>query len=306
MPPDLFARKKPNRPAPGDTLGVIAPASPFDRQKFHDGIRFIEKLGFSTYCPEAIFEQQQYLAGPDYLRARTLNEMFANPDIKGIICARGGYGTLRIIPQINFDIIAENPKLFIGFSDITVLLNMLLSICGLVSLHGPTVASFASASSQTKKSFRRIFSADPELIVTPRHPEIVCPGQASGILAGGNLTTLCHLAGTPYEPDFSGMILLLEDTGESPYRIDRMLTQMNVAGCFDGIKGVILGSFKDCGEIALVYRIFKEIFSKKDIPVLAGFDIGHDEPNLSMPFGVAAVLDTENGKLQFQEALFHE
>jgi len=304
MPFDPIHTKKPSRLVPGDTLGIIAPSSPFDRQKFRNGLSVLEEMGFTVFFPKNIFEQKGFLAGPDMHRADILNAMFADSDVDGIICARGGYGALRILPLIDFANIASNPKVFIGCSDVTVLLNSFYSMCGLVSLHGPMIESLASASDRTKQSLRELLLTDQDLTVSCENRVVIRSGQASGIMAGGNLTTLCHLVGTPFEPDFSGQILLLEDIGEAPYRIDRLLMHMKLAGCFKHINGIVLGSFKACGEIELVYQVFDDIFSKDCFPILAGFGIGHDEPNLTIPLGINASLDTAKGRLLFSELPF--
>lgn len=296
--------QKPARPVPGDTLGIIAPSSPFDKDKFQKGLGFIKDLGFRVFFSETVFEQKKYLAGTDAIRARALNAMFADSNIKAIICARGGYGSLRLLSLIDFDQIAQNPKLLIGCSDITVLLNSLLTRCKLASLHGPMIESLANASEPTRQAFSDILLTDQNVSIPSAGPATIHSGRASGKLAGGNLTTLCHLVGTPFAPDFSGHILLLEDIGESPYRIDRMVTQMKMAGCFEKINGIVLGTFKDCGNVADIYQIFYDNFAKNSIPVLAGFSIGHDEPNLSVPFGIRATLDTDIGLLSFSESLF--
>ena len=304
MPLDPKYIKKPSRLIAGDTLGIIAPSSPFDKLKFHSGISVLEEMGFTVFFSETIFEQKGYLAGSDAHRADIINSMFANPDIKGIICARGGYGALRILPMIDFNTVASHPKVFIGCSDVTVLLNAFYSKCGMVSLHGPMIESLAKASDQTKQSLRDVLLKEQALTVPCKDRIVIHSGVASGIMAGGNLTTLCHLVGTPFEPDFSGQILLLEDIGESPYRIDRLLMHMKLAGCFEQIRGIVLGSFKGCGEPDLVYQIFDDIFSNARFPILAGFDIGHDEPNLTIPFGINASFDTAAGNLSFNELPF--
>jgi len=288
----------------GDTLGIIAPSSPFDKQKFRDGLSVIQEMGFTVFFPESIFEQKGFLAGSDAHRAGIFSSMFADPDINGIICARGGYGALRILPLIDFNIIASTPKILIGCSDITVLLNTLYAKSRLVSLHGPMIESLASASDKTKESMQNMLLNNPAVVLETQKSVEIFPGKASGIMAGGNLTTLCHLTGTPFEPDFSGQILLLEDISESPYRIDRMLMQMKLAGCFDRISGMVLGSFKGCGEPDMIYQIFDDIFRTDCFPILAGFDVGHDEPNLTVPFGIHASFDTAAGKLSFKESPF--
>jgi muramoyltetrapeptide carboxypeptidase len=301
---DPIHTQKPSRLVPGDTIGVIAPSSPFDRQKFYSGLSVLEEMGFTVFFPETIFEQKGYLAGSDTHRANILNLMFRDKGVKGIICARGGYGALRILPLIDFDAVALNPKIFIGCSDVTILLNTFFSKCGLVSLHGPMIESLSKASDETKQSLRDMLITAQALTIVCENRTVIHSGVASGIMAGGNLTTLCHLVGTPFEPDFSGQILLLEDIGESPYRIDRLLMHMKLAGCFEAIRGIVLGSFKGCGEPGLVYQIFDDIFSNDCFPILAGFDIGHDEPNLTIPFGINASLDTAVGNLSFAESPF--
>jgi len=304
MPLDSEFIIKPSRLVSGDTIGIIAPSSPFDKQKFHDGLVVIEEMGFSVFFPDNIFEQKGYLAGSDINRANTLNSMFADPDIKGIICARGGYGALRILSLIDYNNIVSNPKILIGCSDITVLLNTLYAKCGLVTLHGPMIESLSNASDKTRQSLQNILLDDQTFFLQPKNNVVIHPGKASGIMAGGNLTTLSHMVGTPFEPDFSGQILLLEDIGEAPYRIDRMLMQMKLAGCFERISGIVLGTFKGCGEPDLVYRIFDEMFSKESFPILAGFDVGHDEPNMTIPFGINASIDTASGMLRLNESPF--
>jgi len=304
MPFDSGSIIKLPRLALGDTLGIIAPSSPFNKQKFRNGLLVIEEMGFKSYYPEEIFDQKGYLAGSDAQRADILNNMFADPDIKGLICARGGYGALRILSLLDLKMISLNPKILIGCSDVTVLLNTLYAKCGLVSLHGPMIESLANASGKTIRSLQSILLDNQLISLQPAKSMVIHPGQASGTLAGGNLTTLSHLVGTPFEPDYSGQILLLEDIGEAPYRIDRMLTQMKLSGCFDNISGIVLGSFKGCGEPDQIYQIFDDIFLKECFPILAGFDIGHDEPNMSIPFGINASFDTASGLLKFNESLF--
>lgn len=296
--------RKPQRLFPGDAVGVVAPASPFDRDKFLNGLKVLAEMGLETVVPDSIGLQQGYLAGPDRYRADTIMGMFANPAVKGIICARGGYGSLRILSRLDYDAVCANPKIFIGCSDITALLNVFYARCGMVSLHGPMIETLGSASETTKQSLQDILFTDALLRLMPEHPRTIYAGQASGVMLGGNLTTLCHLLGTPFQPDFSGRILLLEDVGEAPYRIDRMLTQMKLAGCFDGVAGILLGSFKGCGESDQVDRIFTDVFSDIPLPVLAGFAVGHDDPNMSLPIGLHASFDTSIGAVLFSQSAF--
>jgi muramoyltetrapeptide carboxypeptidase len=292
---------RPRRLKPGDTIGFVAPASPFDPETFLRGVRTLESLGFRTRVNDEIFEKTGYMAGNDGHRARLVNRLFKDAAIKAIFCARGGFGSLRILPLVDYDLIRENPKVFIGFSDITALLTAITTRSGLISFHGPVVTTLAGASEMTCNALLGAISSDMPLEVQPTRGVVVQAGRAQGPLIGGNLTTLCHLLATPFETRFKNCILLLEDRGEAAYRIDRMLFQMKLAGCFDGIAGLALGSFEDCGSLDAIYKIFQAHFQKIPVPILGGFDTGHGKRNLTIPFGIDATLDTEQQILSFVE-----
>ena len=292
---------RPPRLKPGDTIGIAAPAGPFDRESFSQGLSVVESLGFRTRVCDEIFEKTGYLAGPDAMRAQLLNQLFEDPEIQGIICARGGFGSLRILPLVDFDAIRKNPKVFMGFSDITALLTSITTRSGLVSFHGPVVTSLAGASDMTSNTLFSAISSDRPLEVQPAHGAVIQAGRAQGAVTGGNLATLCHLLGTPFQAGFKDRILLIEDRGEAPYRIDRMVSQMKLAGCFKGIVGLVLGSFEKCGDPDGIYHIFEEHFRDVHIPILAGFDIGHGKQNTTIPFGIEAILDTDRQVLSFRE-----
>jgi muramoyltetrapeptide carboxypeptidase len=164
------------------------------------------------------------------------------------------------------------------------------------------VTTLANATEKTIMAMKTALTSNAPLELIPGDGTVIKPGVCSGILTGGNLTTLCHLVGTPYTPNFKGKILLLEDVGEMPYRIDRMLTQMKLAGCFNDIAGLILGAFKECGQLNEIVEIFDNIFDDLNIPILAGFGIGHREHNLTIPMGLGATLDTEKKQLLFHES----
>jgi muramoyltetrapeptide carboxypeptidase len=285
--------------SPGDVIQIVAPGSPFNEIKFSEGISVLEKMGFQTVFSREFYQVNGYLAGPDTHRAEILNAAFSDDRIKGIWCARGGYGALRILKYIDFEIVRSNPKIFIGCSDASVLLNTFFDRCGLITFHGPMIESLSTADEKTREGLNVLFSTQALTVATEKRI-VIYSGIANGIVSGGNLTTICHMVGTPFQPNFSGHILLLEDTGEAPYRIDRMLTQMKMACCFDGISGMILGSFEKCGEIDHIHTIFHEIFSDMDIPILAGLNVGHGYPNLTIPFGIKAYLDTDIGTLTYQ------
>jgi len=287
----------PARIKPGDTIGIVAPAGPFDRQTFLRGVRMIEDKGFKIFIPPGLSEKNRYLAGADKHRAQIVNQLFADNSIDAIICARGGYGSMRILPLLDFDTIKNNPKIFIGFSDITTLLSVLFTRCNLVTFHGPVVTSLVDASEETKLSlFSNLTSgSNPEVKLSDGIT--ISPGVAAGEVCGGNLTMLCHLVGTPYAPDFENKILFLEDRAEAPYRIDRMLVHMELAGCFKGVSGIILGTFEECGPIEDVIKVIADLFETYPVPILAGLDAGHGIHNLTIPLGIKATLDADRHSL---------
>ena len=292
---------RPSRLKPGDTIGIVAPAGPFDSEKFMKGKTVLESMGFQTIFDEGIFQKHGFLAGTDIQRTDQVNRLFADPTVQAIACARGGYGSIRILSFLDFETIQKHPKIFLGFSDISALLSVLYDQCGLVTFHGPVVTTLAKATEKTIMAMKTALTSDAPLELTPEDGKVIKPGVCSGLVAGGNLTTLCHLVGTPYAPNFKGKILLLEDVGEMPYRIDRMLTQMKLAGCFNSIAGLILGVFEECGHLNEIVEIFNNIFENANIPILAGFGMGHGEHNLTIPMGLGATLDTDKNRLLFHE-----
>lgn len=284
---------------PGDTLGIVAPASPFDRKSFDAGVRILESMDFKLVIPADIFDHHGYLAGPDQRRADLLNRVFADSGIDGIICARGGYGAMRILPLLAADAIALHPKVFIGFSDITVLLDFLVERCRMVAFHGPTVTSLGGGDPVTRERFLSALTRPVPLSLAAGSPKVIHAGRATGRFRCGNLTLLNHLTGTSFQPNFSGCILLIEDQGEAPYRIDRMLTQMLLAGCFDGLAGLALGSFTHCGPADAIDRIVADRLGGLNIPILTGFEVGHEAVNMTLPVGLSVALDTYAGALTF-------
>ena len=280
----------------GDTIGVCAPSGAFDISRFNIGIDVLKSMGFNLHIPDAIYQQKRYMAGDDRERADVINSLFQNTNIKGIICARGGFGALRTLDYIDYELIAANPKLFVGFSDITALLIAIYENSKLQVVHGPVVTSLADTNESTLKSLynqltssyysdlNNTFSQDSN-----SSNRLFCSkcralrkGYASGRLTGGNLTTLCHLIGTKFQPNFDDSILFLEDVGEPPYKIDRMLTQMKLTGIFRGVKGIIIGSISQPPSV--IDEILQEIFDNPEQPIILGFDSGHGKTNLSLRF----------------------
>jgi muramoyltetrapeptide carboxypeptidase len=292
---------KPRCLMPGDTVGIAAPAGPFDPTKFMKGKAVLESMGFRTFFDEGIFQKHGFFAGTDVQRADQVNRLFADPAVQAVICARGGYGSMRILRFLDFKLIQNNPKIFVGFSDISVLLFILHARCSLVTFHGPVITTLANTDEQTIAAMLKVMTADKIFDLKPEKGISLKPGVCSGVVVGGNLTTLCHLVGTPYTPNFNGKILFLEDRGEAPYRIDRMLTQMKLAGCFEGLKGLFLGSFEACGKLDDIFRIVQEVFNDVNIPILSGFEIGHARVNITIPIGLRATLDADRQILTFHE-----
>ena len=291
----------PKRLLPGDFIGIVAPASPFDIDKFVKGVNLLESLGFCVLYSEELFQKNGYLAGSDTHRASLLNRLFADKSIKAIFCARGGFGSLRILSLLDYVSIKKNPKIFMGYSDVTAILSAITQKTSLVTFHGPMVVDLYNANKKTMESIDSILSSCQKIEVLSKKGMVIESGSATGIVSGGNLATLCHLTGTPFEPDLDGRILFIEEIGEPPYRIDRMLTHMKLAGCFDKLAGLVLGSFKECGSLDEVYGIVENLFRDIEIPILAGFDIGHGNINIALPVGVEATLNTSKLKMKFHE-----
>ncbi|MBF0230672.1 MAG: LD-carboxypeptidase [Desulfamplus sp.] len=301
----------------GDTIGVCAPSGSFEHDRFNIGINRLKSMGFNLYIPSAIYEKKRYLAGEDKLRADVINSLFEMRDIKAIICARGGFGAMRLLNYIDYDLIARNPKLFVGFSDITALLVTISERAMIKVVHGPVVTSLADTNEATLQSLYEQLTSSYDLNISfysqnlqekEKAPsasssynwlslnaeKTLRKGVASGKLTGGNLTTLCHLTGTAFQPNFDGSILFLEDLGEPPYKIDRMLTQMKLAGMFSGVKGVIVGSFEGYGHQEFLDEIILEIFDNPEVPIVVGVDAGHGKTNISMRF--ATMVEINAGK----------
>lgn len=293
--------KKPTPLSPGDTIGVVAPAGPFDPELFQKGIVALGTMGYRVFQPEGLTLRDRFLAGSDQHRADLINQLFADPGIKGVFCARGGYGSLRLLNLIDYGLIWQNPKVFIGFSDISALIWVLMDRCGLVAFHGPVITTLGKGNPETATSLTAALTSGTPIEIPASNAEVIHAGKCNGTVRGGNLATLCHLTGTPYTPEFKGSIVVLEDVSEAPYKIDRMLCQMRLAGCFDGMAGLALGTFSDCGGINDVLDVFKDVFRDMNIPILAGFDIGHGPINLTLPMGIQATLDTERQTLSYTE-----
>jgi muramoyltetrapeptide carboxypeptidase len=286
----------------GDCVGVAAPGARFDKTRLDQGIACLKSLGFGVKVPAEIFDQKRYLAGDDRCRAEVIHDLAVDPDIKGIICARGGFGAMRMLSHLDWHLIETHPKLFVGFSDATALLTAVMQQARTGVVHGPNLVSLAEADPVTRTAFLDAVTGRVTGVSIDRGV-CVAPGCAEGILAGGNLATLTHLLGTKFAPDFSQAVVFLEDVGEPAYKIDRMLTQMKLAGVFTRVRGVITGTFERCDHPEYLPEIFADIFGEYQIPVLMGLDAGHGAVNLSLPMGCPIHLDTDLMTLQWQKEM---
>lgn len=285
---------------PGDRVGVLALASPSPAHELDAGRATLEKLGLKVVMDVGSEDfRPSYLAGTDDYRASRFNEFVQDPEIKAIFCARGGYGSLRILPKISYEQLRLNPKALVGFSDITALLLACYGKAGLVCFHGPVVSTLVSGDSETLESLWTALSSTEPLEL--HFPEALClrSGKTEGAVLGGNLTTLSHLLGTPFLPPLSGCILFLEDRGEPLYRLDRMLTQLIHAGHLGDVAGLILGDFSESGPRNELNNLVQERLASASFPILSGVPVGHEQRNLTLPLGLPATLDAGAGTLTY-------
>lgn len=287
----------------GDTIGIIAPSSPTMEENIQKAYDTIAEMGFKVKMGKSPYEKYGYLSGTDEIRARDINEMFKDTEVDGIICMRGGYGTPRILELIDYDIIRNNPKIFVGYSDITALHIAFNQIAGLVTYHGPMVSSdmLHGFSDFSKESlFKAIMDSKPiGRISNPLEEEIITinGGMAEGSLIGGNLSLITDTMGTPYEIDVKGKILFIEEIGEEPYNIDRMLNQLRLAGKLNEARGIILGDFKDCNpkddESLSLEQVINDHIKPIGKPTIYNLQSGHCAPIITLPFGVNVRLDAD-------------
>lgn len=287
---------KPPRLMKGDTVGIIAPASPPDQSQLIKSIEFLHELGLHIKFGKHITKRNGYLAGEDEERLEDFHEMFLDNEIKGIFCARGGYGSARFANYIDFQIIKEHPKIFWGYSDITFLHNAIRQETGLVTFHGPMLASDMGKEDvhpMTKQFFYQLFHPVTIVYTEDISPlETIIEGQTEGIIAGGNLSLLVSTLATPFEINTKGKILFLEDVNEKPQSVDRMLNQLLMAGKLTDAEGILIGDFNG-EELSQIDEVINDYLLKANRPAMKGFKIGHCSPNISIPLGVYAKIDTD-------------
>lgn len=304
----------------GDTVGLIAPGYSLSSKALENAISNVRAMGFKPYHTQRIIGHHGYFSNTDKLRAEDLEDMFLDPEVDGIICARGGYGCTRILDRINYDYIAQSPKVLVGFSDITALANTIHSKTGLVTFHGPVATTLDN--SYNRDNLYKIITQprdhinirserySPQIMQNDDTFEqyVINPGIITAPLVGGNLSLLSAMCGTQYDVDYTGKLVFIEDIEEDPYRIDRMFTQLLSAPTFKHAAGIVLGVFKGCNEPKRVSFSLKEVILDRikplSIPSIYGYSIGHIDRNLTLPIGVKATLNTDTFSIELiQRAL---
>lgn len=319
--PELGRKKKcikPKRLKKGDTIGLITPGSYITDEGLQKAVSNLEDLGFKVALSKNIRAEGGFTAGTDQERLADLHSMFSDKKIDGIWCARGGYGCGRLLPFIDYRLIKKNPKVLIGFSDITALLQAINKATGLVGFHGPvgssdftdyTKAHLINTLIEPKERLTIKIAEENEALGKTKkvyESTVIKGGKATGQLIGGNLSLLAPLAGTKFQPDVKGKLVFIEEIGEAPYRIDRMLTQLRQSYPLRAAAGIILGVFNGCeakeGSRSLsLLDTLKDRLGDLNIPVLYGASFGHISNNITLPIGIKATLDTNNKTITLLE-----
>ncbi|HEY2433066.1 MAG TPA: LD-carboxypeptidase [Vicinamibacterales bacterium] len=311
---------KPKRLAAGDTVTLVAPANAtFNTVDLEIAKESLAALGFKVKVGAHLLDRHGYLAGDDKARAADINTAFADPSVAAVHAIRGGWGSARLLPYLDFDMIRSNPKVIIGFSDVTALLLSILGKSGLVTFHGPI--GLGRWDSYSLDYYKRVLftgervtytnkqglSERNALVQTEFRTQTITPGRARGRLVGGNLTVMTTILGSPYLPDWDDTILFTEDTHEDFYRIDRMLTQLKLAGVLGKIKGFVFGSCAECGPgdgnygALTLEEIFADHIKPLGVPAWSGAMIGHSQPQWTLPLGVQVEIDADKGSLTLLE-----
>lgn len=289
------------------TIGIIAPSSPQTKDYIDNKINQFKSLGFNVKLGKSIYNHYGYLAGQDEERAKDLMDMFEDTSVDAIVCFRGGYGSIRMAKYLNLNIIKRNPKIFCGYSDITLLLNYLSNECNMITFHSPMINSNFN-DVQTKNSFldfltnfNNSYEYNLNEIANIYYDNL---DNITGTLVGGNLSLIASTIGTPYEVNFKNSLLLLEDIGEVPYAIDRMLSQLVNSNKLTSCKGILLGHFTDCSlndysNSLKLNEVFDDILKPLNIPIIRNFPCGHSYPNLTLPIGSKAIFDSKTKVLKF-------
>ena len=306
----------PRRVKAGDTLGLVTPGSPVTREQLEEAIAKFKKLGFHVAYNDTVLSEYGYFAGPDSERAAELMDMFTRRDVDAIWCVRGGYGSIRLLDLLDFDLIRQNPKPFIGYSDITALHTAIYQETGLVSYHGPVGTSDFNRFSL--RSLKKVLMDPEERYKYPYRREkgsgdnpeydryTITGGKAEGLLMGGNISVLDSIIGTRFEPDFEGKLVYLEDVGEKTYRMDKMVFHLLSATNLDRAAGIVLGACDECNvneEPRLsLQTAMDDLLKPLGIPVAYGLSFGHIKRMNTIPNGIRAAMDADRCSLELLEA----
>lgn len=278
----------------GDTIGVMSPSSPFIPGAIDGGIRYLQEKGFKLKFAKHVNDADRFLAGKDPDRAQDFMGFIQDTEVKAIVATRGGQGSQRLLPFLDYDVIRANPKILMGFSDTTALQNGLFTKTGLISYSGYVLTIEPNA--LIEHSLMSCLKAEPYHIYDGK---AVHPGVVEGILVGGNLSLLCALMGTSYQPNFEAKILILEDVGVEPYNLDRLLSHLDLAGVFNQVAGIIMGEFDRCvsrlSHEGTVDDVINEWTSRFKVPCLKDFPYGHGERRCVLPIGKKIKLDVDAG-----------
>ena len=309
LPTAQSVRIKPPALRPGDTVGIVAPASNIKRDLLEEGCERLRQMGYKPFYFDSILEKEWYFAGSVNRRARELEEMFVLPEVRAILCARGGYGTNYLLGELDPSKVAGHPKIFVGYSDVTTLLTCFSDSAGFVTFHGPMVTKdFAHDDGVDLPSWEAALGGTAGWEVDGAPDSLVeglVEGAAEGILYGGCLSLLVASLGTPHEIRTAGTILFLEDINARPYQIDRMLMQLKLAGKLEGVKGIVFGEMLDCIQAKdqgyTLQEVILRISGGLGIPVAYGLRSGHvTRKNITLPIGVRAALRVKDGGAQLK------
>ncbi|AXI00469.1 LD-carboxypeptidase [Sporosarcina sp. PTS2304] len=296
----------PKRLRKGDVIGIVAPASPIEQEQLERAFSFLDQLGLRYKVGQAVYRKNGYLAGSDEERLADLHGMFRDPEVKGIICAGGGYGSARYAEYLDMEVIQENPKIFWGFSDITYVHTAIRQGAGLVTFHGPMLASCVAKEEfheLSGKMFGQLFEPVEIHYTEAISPlEAIVGGVAEGEIVGGNLTQLANSLGSEFEIQTNQKLLFIEDVGEEPYKVDRLLNQLRLAGKLREAAGIVIGDFAKAESTTpdatlTMEEVFAHYFSNLGKPVVKGFQMGHCEPNVAIPLGMKSRLDADGKTL---------
>jgi muramoyltetrapeptide carboxypeptidase len=301
----LAALRRPRRLVPGDRVAIVSPASPYPAGGLDAGLAVLRGWGLEPVLMPHAAETHGFLAGRDADRAADFAEAWLDPSFAAVIASRGGYGSQRMVEYLDWEALrAVEPKVFVGFSDMTAIHEAIALELGAVSVHGPMPSwtLFAEGPQMREQLRLQLFEPERAQVISSPTAKPLIGGTAAGVTFGGTLTLLAAEAGTSHHrQDVAGGLLLLEDIGEAPYRIDRALTQLERAGYLDGITGVVLGSWADCGPYEAVREVLYDRFAGNGVPVAEEFGFGHCAGSLTIPLGRKAVLDADAGTLHFGE-----